>query len=64
MTYAEFHDALQVLGLREWSTLREIRGRHRELVKLYHPDTGGEPNNERGDRSFPVLLAVAQLRCE
>lgn len=47
MTYAEFQDALQVLGLREWSTIREIRGRHRELVKRYHPDSGGEPDNEQ-----------------
>lgn len=47
MTYAEFQDALQILGLREWSTMREIRSRHRELVKRYHPDSGGEPDNER-----------------
>ena len=30
--------ALEVLGLREGATHEEIRGRHRELVKRYHPD--------------------------
>jgi DnaJ-class molecular chaperone len=47
VTYTEFQDALQVLGLREWSTIREIRGRHRELVKRYHPDSGGDPHNDQ-----------------
>ncbi len=47
MIYAEFQNALQVLGLREWSAIREIRGRHRELVKRYHPDSGGDPDNEQ-----------------
>ena len=30
--------ALAVLGLEEGTTAEEIRGRHRELVKRYHPD--------------------------
>jgi DnaJ-class molecular chaperone len=40
MTYAELRQALQVLGLGERATLREIKARHRELVKRYHPDSG------------------------
>ncbi len=47
MNYAEFQDALQVLGLREWCTIREIRTRHRELAKRYHPDSGGDTNSEQ-----------------
>jgi DnaJ-domain-containing protein 1 len=31
-------EALAVLGLEEGATQEEIRGRHRELVKRYHPD--------------------------
>ena len=39
MTYAELQYALQVLGLGERATLREIKACHRELVKRHHPDT-------------------------
>jgi len=40
MTYDELLDALRTLGIRERSTINEIKSRHRELVKRYHPDTG------------------------
>ncbi|MFA7405366.1 MAG: J domain-containing protein [Pelobacteraceae bacterium] len=40
MTYADLQDALRVLGLGERATLKEIKSRHRELVKRHHPDTG------------------------
>lgn len=46
MTYAELLQALQVLGLGERATLREIKTRHRELVKLHHPDTGSPASAE------------------
>jgi curved DNA-binding protein CbpA len=39
MTYIELQEALRVLGVGERATMREIRSRHRELVKRYHPDT-------------------------
>lgn len=40
MTYFELQQALRVLGLGERATLKEIKTRHRELVKRHHPDTG------------------------
>ena len=40
MTYADLQDALLVLGFGERATLREIKARHRELVKRHHPDVG------------------------
>ena len=40
MTYTDLLEALRVLGLGQRATLREIKNRHRELVKRYHPDTG------------------------
>ncbi len=40
MTYAELQEAQRTLGIRERSTIKEIKSRHRELVKRYHPDTG------------------------
>lgn len=42
MLYEELLQALQVLCLPERATLREIKTRHRELVKRHHPDAGGE----------------------
>lgn len=38
MTYAELQEALRILGLGERTTLRDIKARHRELVKRHHPD--------------------------
>lgn len=46
MTYAVLKEALQVLGLGERATLGEIKARHRELVKLHHPDTGNQDKPE------------------
>lgn len=40
MTYADLQLALSIMGLRERSTISEIKARHRELVKRYHPDAG------------------------
>lgn len=40
MTYPDLHQALQILGLGERATLREIKNRHKALVKIHHPDTG------------------------
>ena len=40
MTYADLQEALRVLGLGNRATLKEIKARHRELVKRHHPDTG------------------------
>jgi len=46
MTYDDLQAALVVLGLGGRSTLKEIKKRHRELVKRYHPDTGNEDDPE------------------
>lgn len=47
MTFAELREALAVFGLEDRVTLREIRARHRELVKRHHPDVGGEDSGDR-----------------
>lgn len=49
MTYSNLREALRVLGLGERATLKEIKSRHRELVKRHHPDTGttGDPDTIR-----------------
>ena len=40
MTYDDLQEALRILGLGERTTLRDIKSRHRELVKRHHPDAG------------------------
>ena len=40
MTYAELREAIRVLGVGERASMKEIKARHRELVKRHHPDTG------------------------
>jgi DnaJ-class molecular chaperone len=47
MTYHDLRNALEIFGLSGRATLREIKGRHRELVKRHHPDRGGEAEPER-----------------
>ena len=42
MTYRELKDALKTFGITERATLEQIKQRHRELVKMHHPDQGIE----------------------
>ena len=46
MTYIELQEALRVMGLGDRTTLKEIKSRHKDLVKRYHPDTGNVSNPE------------------
>jgi DnaJ-class molecular chaperone len=43
MTYGELQQALRILDLGERASLKEIKARHRRLVKRHHPDLG-EPD--------------------
>ncbi len=46
MTFTELKEAQTVLGLNDRATLKEIKTRHRELVKKFHPDTGNKQEPE------------------
>ena len=46
MTYTDLQEALRILGLGERTSLRDIKTRHRELVKRHHPDAGSESEPE------------------
>ncbi|MBT0666126.1 J domain-containing protein [Geobacter pelophilus] len=46
MTYADLKEARRVMGLGERATLKEIKARHKELVKQHHPDTGNTNESE------------------
>jgi curved DNA-binding protein CbpA len=43
MTYHDLQTALEIFGLPEHATLKQLKGRHCELVKRHHPDRGGGP---------------------
>lgn len=59
MTYADLQEALRVLGLGGRATLKEIKARHRDLVKRHHPDTGNVCDQEtirQVNDAYRVLL--------
>jgi curved DNA-binding protein CbpA len=49
MTFADLQTARDILELGERATLKEIKARHRALVKRHHPDAGnaGDPETIR-----------------
>lgn len=66
MTYAELKEAVAVLGLDRRATLMQIKARHRELVKRYHPDAGGQDDPERirkVNAAYKVLSEYVQSYC-
>lgn len=59
MTYRELTSALKIFDLGDRATMKEIKARHRELVKRYHPDTGSadDPAHIRKiNLAYKVLL--------
>ncbi len=54
-------DALNIMGLEQTSTLREIKARYKELVKRFHPDANGG-NRETEERLRQVIKAYGYLR--
>lgn len=62
MTYDELHEALAVLGLSERASLREIKTRHRALVKQSHPDAGGaDPDRIRAvNGAYRIVLSYVE----
>lgn len=47
ISYEDLQKALEVFGLPLRASLEEIRTRHRELVRRFHPDCGGGDDPER-----------------
>ena len=63
MTYVELREALMVFGLDKRATLREIKSRHRELIKRYHPDAGDGHDQDRIrmiNAAYGVILEYVQ----
>jgi curved DNA-binding protein CbpA len=42
MTYKDLCNAIEILGLSKQASLKEIKQRHRTLVKEHHPDSHGQ----------------------
>ena len=47
MTYAELQAALAEFDLPERVTWQQLRERHRQLVRRYHPDQGAPADGEK-----------------
>ena len=66
MTYEELEHARNLLGLGNRATIREIRTRHRHLVKQHHPDSGSAPDQEfirEINRAYQIITAyLAEYR--
>ena len=59
MEYEELRQALKVLALPERASLGEIKARHRNLVKRFHPDAGGgDPERIRQINAAYRLLSA------
>ena len=59
MTYANLQEALRILDLGKRATLKEIKARHRDLVKRHHPDTGNAIDPEmirQVNAAYQVLM--------
>lgn len=63
MTFEELQNARRLFQLGERATFREIKSRHRELVKLYHPDSGNGHDPERirqVNAAYKILLDYSE----
>jgi DnaJ-class molecular chaperone len=58
MTYKDLTAALDIFDLGERATLKEIKGRHRELVKRHHPDSGSSDGDSirKVNAAYRVLI--------
>jgi len=62
MTYEELKEAIAIFSLSDRATLREIKSRYRELVKLHHPDKDSSKDTlliSRINAAYQTLLDYA-----
>ncbi len=62
MTFSELQQALEIFGLSGRVGIADIRRRHRELVKRYHPDAAGAGDPEQ-IRKINAASAILQEYC-
>jgi curved DNA-binding protein CbpA len=62
MKFDELQKALKIFSITERVTLQEIKARHRDLVKQFHPDSG-EGNTQairEVNAAYEVIMAYCQ----
>jgi len=69
MTYQELKAALDLYKLGERATHKQIKTRHRELVKSHHPDRGQHPGHGCDDdpeviRKINAAYEILTAYCE
>jgi DnaJ-class molecular chaperone len=55
--YEEITKALQILGLYEFATLKEIKNKYRELLKEWHPDLCRGNEDIRKEKTIEIINA-------
>ena len=63
MTYQELKAALALYKLGERTTLKQIKTRHRELVKIHHPDQACD-NDPEIIRKINAAYEILTVYCE
>lgn len=63
MTYRELKAALELFALGERATLKQVKARHRELVKLHHPDQGDDGEADSMSK-INAAYAILSVYCE
>ncbi|HIJ96823.1 MAG TPA: J domain-containing protein [Desulfuromonadales bacterium] len=58
MTFQELQQSLHILGLEDRMTMQQIKDRHRELVKQYHPDSGNVADDGIGIQRINAAYQV------
>lgn len=63
MNYQELQTALDILGITERATLKQIKQRHRSLVKKHHPDQGASADSEK-IRQINAAYEILKTYCD
>ena len=61
MTHKDLLEAIKILGLSKQASLKEIKQRHRQLVKQHHPDSNSE-GDENPETIRKINAAYKLLR--
>jgi len=63
VTFADLQKSLEIFNLSQRATLKELKARHRELVKCHHPDASNQSDSERIkliNAAYKILLTYAE----
>jgi len=56
VSFDEFKEALEVLGILSYSSANEVKKRYLKLSKIYHPDKGGDKEKfEKINKAYKII---------